>query len=168
MSSYSPSALVARAKGPGGKKLIKYTMVSAISVVVGQVLLIFAFGIMRWTAAWSNLFAVGLSAVPSYYLNRAWAWGKRGRSHFIKEVVPFWSLAFLGLAISTVAVRWVEPVAKDLTTDHGIRTAIISLTNLGAFGVLWVGKFIIFNRVLFKSHPQDLDPALDGRSGIPT
>ena len=37
-------------------------------------------------------------------------------------------------------------------------------------GVLWVGKFVIFNQILFKAHPETLDdePALDGRTGIPT
>ena len=45
-----------------------------------------------WATLSGNLVAV----IPSYYWNRAWAWGKRGRSHFRREIVPYWSMAFLG------------------------------------------------------------------------
>ncbi len=49
-----------------------------------------------WATLSGNLVAV----IPSYYWNRAWAWGKRGRSHFRNEIVPYWSMAFLGIAFS--------------------------------------------------------------------
>ena len=42
------------------------------------------------------------------------------------------------------------------------------LAALAAFGVLWVAKFVIFNKILFVHHLEDLDPALDGRTGLPT
>src|SRR5256714_1875619 len=96
------------ARSPTGKKFVKYTLVSVISVAVNVMLLVLAYGVVGWSAAPANIFAVGISAIPSYYLNRAWAWGKRGRSHLLKEVVPFWGLAFLGLVLSTIAVHLVD------------------------------------------------------------
>jgi putative flippase GtrA len=164
----SPAGLVAQARTPTGQKLVKYTMVSLISLVIGQALLLFAFGVLRWDAVNSNFFAVGLSALPSYYLNRAWAWGKRGRSHFLKEVVPFWAMAFLGLALSTLFVQVAEGRSDHL--DHAVQTLVISAASIGAFGVLWIAKFVILNKLMFAHHEQDLEdmPALDGRTGIPT
>jgi putative flippase GtrA len=162
-----PSALIEQARSPTGKKFLKYSAVSVVSVAVNLVMLVFAFGILGWSAAPANIFAVGVSAVPSYYLNRAWAWGKRGRSHFMKEVVPFWALAFLGLVISTIAVHIVGDNVKHL--HHAVQTVIVAVTNVGAFGLLWIVKFVIFNELLFKHHPEVLEdePALDGRSGVP-
>jgi len=162
-----PSALIEQARSPTGKKFLKYSAVSVISVVVNVVMLVFAYGILGWSATPANIFAVGVSAIPSYYLNRAWAWGKRGRSHLLKEVIPFWGLAFLGLVISTIAVREVETSIGHF--NHAVRTLIIVGTNIGAFGVLWIGKFIIFNELMFKHHPEVLEdePALDGRGGVP-
>lgn len=161
---------MAHTRTPTGRKLVKYTMVSIVSVIIGQALLALAFGIFRWTAAWANVFAVGLSAIPSYYLNRAWAWGKRGRSHFLKEVLPFWAMAFLGLALSTVFVHVAEGRALDYSDSRFVQTVIINGAALAAFGLLWVGKFIILNKIMFAHHEQDLEdmPALDGRTGIPT
>ena len=163
-----PSALLEQARSPTGQKLLKYSAVSVVSVIVNLVLLVFAFAALNWSAGPANVFAVGVSAVPSYYLNRAWAWGKRGRSHLLKEVIPFWALAFLGWLISTLAVDYVEGHVHGL--HRAVQSIVLQATNLGAFGVLWVGKFIIFNELMFKHHPEVLEdePALDGRTGIPT
>jgi putative flippase GtrA len=164
----SPSALKAHAQTPTGQKLVKYTMVSIISVFVGQGLLALALTVFDWRAVPSNIFAVAVSSVPAYYLNRAWAWGKRGRSHLMKEVLPFWGLNFLGLVVSTVFVDVAEDRAKHLSERS--ETLIIMAAALAGFGVLWVLKFVILNKLLFAHHQEDLEdmPALDGRTGIPT
>jgi putative flippase GtrA len=155
---------------PTGKKLVRYTMVSAISVVISQALLAFTYGVLEWSAIRSNIFAVAVSSVPAYYLNRAWAWGKRGRSHLMREVVPFWALNFLGLVVSTIFADIAEDRAQDFSDSRFTQTLIINGAALAAFGLLWVGKFVILNKLLFRSHPEDLEdvPALDGRTGVPT
>ena len=163
----SPKALIEQARSPTGKKFLKYSAVSVISVIVNVVMLVFAYGILGWSATPANIFAVGVSAIPSYYLNRAWAWGKRGRSHLLKEVAPFWGLAFLGLVISTIAVHLVDSHIRGF--HRAVRTVFLAGTQIGAFGVLWIGKFIIFNELMFKHNPEVLEdePALDGRGGVP-
>ena len=57
--------LRARAKSPGGKKAIKYTMVSVISVAVSQVALVILYGLLHWTARSSNILAVTIGGVPA-------------------------------------------------------------------------------------------------------
>ena len=151
-----------------GRKLVRYSMVSVISVIVSQILLLIAFGIIGWSARSSNIFAVCLSAIPSYYLNRRWAWGKTSRSHLLKEVAPFWVMALIGLAFSTWAADYAESNADRLTSSHFLTTMIVMGASLAAFGVLWVGKFIVLNKVLFAHNPDELPAALDGRSGIPS
>ena len=155
-------------RSPEGKKWVRYSMVSVVAVIVSQVILLFAFGVLHLSARAANIWAVCISAVPSYYLNRAWAWGKRGRSHVLKEVVPFWVMALIGLAFSTWSADFAESWAHGVTTSHPLTTLIVMAASLGAFGVLWVAKFVILNKLMFGTHPQDLEPALDGRSGIPT
>ena len=165
----TPSSLLDLARSPGGKKMIRYSMVSVIAVIVNLIVLTFCAGVLRITAGWSNIIAVAVSAVPSYYLNRTWAWGKTGRSHLMKEVVPFWALAFLGLAVSTWAVSVTGHWAKH-RFSHPVYTLLLDVANVGAFGTLWIAKFIIFNKVMFVHHEEDLEdvPALDGRTGVPT
>lgn len=131
-------------------KAFKYTVVSAVSVIVSQLVLFLAFGVFHlWSATTSNFVAVAVSAVPSYYMNRAWAWGKSGKSHFVKEIVPFWGLAFLGLLLSLWAVSAAEHFSIAHNYPHLKTAVIVNAASIAAFGVLWIGKFIIFNKILF-------------------
>ncbi len=165
----SPKGLLTWARAPEGKKFIRYSMVSVVSVIVYEILLFVTLGLLHWkTARSANIFAVGVSAIPSYYLNRVWAWGKSGRSHFMKEVVPFWGMALLGLIFSTWATDFAKTMADEVTEIHLLRTFIVMMAGLAAFGVLWVAKFVVLNKVLFAHKPEALPPALDGRTGLPT
>lgn len=151
MVQLSPSSLLERARTPGGRKLVRYSLVSVISVLVSQVVLFVAQ--FAWTARTSNIVAVCVSAVPSYQLNRAWAWGKTGRSHLMKEIVPFWGMALLGLILSTWSADFAETHAAEVTSSALGQKLVVNLAALAAFGVLWVAKFVILNRVLF-AHPS--------------
>src|SRR3954453_11727145 len=116
---------MAFARTPEGKKMVRYTAVSIISVVVSQIVLFILFGVFHWTAKSANILATAVGTIPSYELNRKWAWGKRGKSHFWKEVVPFWSLSFLGLAFSTWAADFAESVVKDQGYSHFVQTVTV-------------------------------------------
>jgi putative flippase GtrA len=151
MVDLSPRTLLERSRTPGGRKLVRYSLVSVVSVAVSQVVLFLAQ--FAWTARTSNIVAVCVSAVPSYWLNRAWAWGKTGKSHLMKEIVPFWGMALLGLIFSTWSADYAESHAASFTGSTVGQKLIVNLAALGAFGVLWVAKFVILNRVLF-AHPR--------------
>jgi glycosyltransferase XagB len=137
-----------------GRRMLRYSLVSLVSIAVSQAVLMAAFGALHWTARLANVVACAAGTVPSYYLNRSWAWGRRGRSHLWKEVVPFWALAFLGLAFSTWAADLGSTLARQADASHAVTTAVVMGSSLLAFGVLWVGKFAIFNALLFAERPQ--------------
>ena len=143
ISRWTPAA------GPWARKMVRYSLVSLVSVVVSQAALMVAFGMLHWTARVANIAACTVATLPSYYLNRTWAWGKHGRSHVWREVVPFWVLAFVGLAFSTWAADLASSLAHRAAVSHTGATVIVMTASLGAFGVLWVGKFAIFNALLF-------------------
>ena len=165
----TPSGLRTWARAPQGQKLVRYSMVSVVSVITYEILLFVTLGLLHWkTARSANICAVAISAIPSYYLNRMWVWGKTGRSHFMKEVVPFWGMALLGLVFSTILTDFAKRTADDVTSIHLLQTFIVMAAGLAAFGVLWVAKFVVLNKVLFAHKPEAIPPALDGRTGLPT
>ena len=156
--SLSLRELKARARTPGGRKAVRYSLVSVVSVLVNQVALFVLFTFAHWTARSANITASVIAGVPSYYLNRNWAWEKKGRSHLVKEILPFWIIALAGLAFSTWAADFAET-----QTEHLGRVAqglVVNAAAFTAFGVLWVGKFIFFNKVLFVTRDEDVRAAL--------
>jgi putative flippase GtrA len=121
---------------------VRFAMVSAVAVPFSQVVFVLCKEVLELSGTVSNLIAVTLACIPSYLLNRYWVWGKRGRNHFWREVFPFWAMAALGLVLSTIFVWWV-----DQRTDV---TIFLMAANLSAFGLLYIVKFLVLDRVLFK------------------
>ena len=127
---------------PAVTKLVKYGSASAVGVVTSQVTLVFCLVVLDLSATTSNLIAVTVGTVPNYLINRAWTFNKRGTHSFTREVLPFWLMALLGLVLSTFAVAW-----ADSLFDGNVLA--LSAASVGAFGVLWIAKFFILERVLF-------------------
>ena len=96
----------------------------------------------RLTPWAANTVAVSLGCVPSYVGNRYWVWGKRGRNQFWREVFPFWLMALIGLAFSTLLIFLVAKWTHN--------PLVINATNLAAFGSLWVFKYLALDSLLFN------------------
>ena len=135
-----------------GKKASRFLVVSAFNAVFGQSLLVLAYSWLGWSFAGSNVAAVIVSTGPAYVLTRYWAWEKRSKNHLVKEVLPFWGLAFLGLILSTLAAG-----IADIYTDAQV---VLNVVNLAAFGLLWVFKFFVFDRFMFGRGHAAPEPAL--------
>jgi putative flippase GtrA len=136
-------------------RAVRYSLVSIVSILISQAVLVLAFGIGHLPARTSNVLACIVATGPSYYLNRNWAWGRRGKSQQWKEVVPFWALAFLGLAFSTWATDAASAFARQSDVSHLGATTIVALAALAAFGSLWIGKFVVLNAVLFTDRRDE-------------
>jgi putative flippase GtrA len=124
---------------------LRYVFVSVVNVVVGGGLLVV---FQRWTRpTFANLIAVAVSAIPAYYMNRIWVWGKRGRSHLRKEVMPFWAFTIAGLVISTLAIAYAD--------NHTRNRYLILLVQLASFGLLWVARFFLLDRLFHVEVYED-------------
>lgn len=121
---------------------MRYSAASVAGVVASQVTLLGCLVVLDLDAVPANLIAVTVGAVPNYLINRAWTFDKRGRHSLTREVIPFWSMALAGLVLSTVAVAW-----ADGRFDGSL--VAVSAANIGSFGVLWIAKFFVLDRVLF-------------------
>ena len=122
-------------------RLIGYSAVSTGTVVVTQSVLVVAYAVLDWPAVVANVVAVCVAAGPAYYANRRWVWSRTDRHSLTGEILPFWAYSLAGLGISTVLVGLAEMWWQS--------TVAISAANLIGFGVLWAGKFILLDRVLF-------------------
>ena len=140
--------LWAMSRTPQGLKVIRYTMVSAISALTSLVILVFLFGVLRLgNEVVCTLIANILAGVPSYILNRRWVWGKGGRSHLWREVLPFWVMSITGIGFALVTSTLAHNFAVSHHLQHLARTVLVVGANIAAFGILWFLKFLILNRL---------------------
>jgi putative flippase GtrA len=143
-----------------GRKIFRYSMVSVISTGVSLFVIFIVYGVLRlWSEVPSTVFGNLVATFPSYWLNRKWAWGKHGRSHFLKEVVPFWTLAGVGIAFSIVGAALAHHIGVALDLDHAEQTLLVLFANVMSFAIFWVAKLFLFNR-LFKIELDEFDEHL--------
>jgi len=131
----------------------RFGVVSVMNVVITQALLQGAYQLTSMGAVAANVFAVGVSSLPAYLVNRRWVWQRTGRHSVSREIVPFWTYSFVGLALSTVAVAAIE--------DRWSSPAAVSGANIGAFAVLWIAKYVFLDRWLFTHTDGDAATAAD-------
>lgn len=133
---------------PQGRKFFRYAMVSVISAAVSFSVLFLVYGALRmWSEVPDTLLANVVAAFPSYYLNRSWVWGKTGRSHLMREVAPFWAVSIASIVFSIFSASEARHLSDVHHLHHLGRTVVVLGANLGAFGILWVLKFLFFNRL---------------------
>jgi len=149
------SDVVAWSKSHEGKKLLRFTAASGITTCVSlsTILVVYGFHIISGIIS-ATLFGNIVAILPSYFLTRMWAWGKRGRSHWRKEVLPYWLMSFAGIAFSLLGATWVKTFVHSHDLDHLINTLLVAGMNLVSFGLFWVLKVLLFNRI-FHSHPLE-------------
>jgi putative flippase GtrA len=147
---------------PEAKQLFRYTMVSVVSTIVSFGVLAFVFGVLRlWGEIGSTVFANVVATVPSYYLNRKWVWGKSGRSHVMKEIVPFWCMSAIGIFVSIGGAAVARHISIEHHLSHFEQTVVVLAANVASFGLFWVLKYMLFNR-LFHVHPlEELDELVE-------
>jgi putative flippase GtrA len=147
---------------PEAKQLMRYTMVSVISTGVSFAVLGLVFGVFHiWGEVGSTLFANIVASVPSYFLTRRWVWGKSGRSHLVKEIIPFWAMSALGVAFSIVGASVAKHLGQHFGLSHFEQTLLVEAANVTSFAVFWVAKYLVFNRI-FKVHPlEELDELVE-------
>jgi putative flippase GtrA len=139
---------------PTIRKLMKYSTASIVAIAVGQPVFWIFNGALGWGAISSNLVSVSAGAVPNYLINRRWTWSQTGKNRLWGEIVPFWVMSALGMILSLIAVDYAE--------ERWDSTAINAMAQLAGFGVLWIAKFLVLDKVMWRIvHDLQPDVAID-------
>lgn len=148
----NPRAIAAFVRSDAGRKWIRYSMVSVVGMTVSQLCIIILTHTVSLSDVLVNFIAVAVSSIPAYLLNRAWVWGKHGKNHFLKEVLPFWAFSIAGLGFSTLLVVLIGPDLQPGETATVLDTLRLMIANVAGFGILWIAKFFVLDKLLFCNH----------------
>lgn len=135
-----------------GEKLMRYCGVSVVNVITGQGILALCLAVFVLGGVVSQLISAMLSAIPAYVLSRRWVWKQTGRDSFRTEVLPFWTMALIGLVFAVTAIAVMEQF-----TDS---TPVLMATSLAAYGVVWVAKYLVLDKIMWRT-PTEVDAAFD-------
>jgi len=136
----------------------RYTLGSVVAVVTSEIVLLVCYGtgLLDGTASGAVAFVAG--AVPNYVLNRYWAWGRRGRVRVRREVVLYAAISLVSFVASALASGWAGRHASSVGSSEAVRDAFVGVVYLVATGVVFVAKFVVFQRYVFADGPGDRAP----------
>lgn len=145
-------------------KKLRYAAVSAVFVPIGQILIqIFGLWLHNYTTA--SLLQAAVITAPNFFANKHFVWRVTSRGNLRGQVLVFWIAVMLGVALATLFTHLVEIATVDRT--YLIRgTAVVAAQLLG-LGIVWVGRFLILDRWLFKLSGGTAEDAEDVVGELP-
>lgn len=122
-------------------KLLRYCGVSVVNVITGVGTLFICLEMLELQRVAANVIAWMVSTIPAYLLSRYWVWQQSGANSVKAEIAPFWILALIGLAFSSLSI-WIA----GFFTENSL---FLIAVNIGAYGIVWVAKYLVLDRLMW-------------------
>src|SRR5690606_9997298 len=147
------------ARSEQGRKQIRYAAVSVVFVPVGQIL-IQVLGAMVFDRDYTkaSIVAAAILTVPNFFANKMWVWKDTSRDKLRTQVLVFWVAAMLGVAAATGLTYLVE---QQFHNEGAVEALAVFCAQLVGFGIVWVGRYLILDRWLFKVTHHGEEPGDD-------
>jgi putative flippase GtrA len=138
-----------RARPGLATRLFRYTTGSVVATAVSEIVLLLAYGVARLPTVVATVVAFLAGAIPNWILNRRWAWARRDRADFRREVVPYATIVVVSLLLATAFTAAADRLARALTDSIALRSILVGASYLATSLVMFVAKFVLFDRVVF-------------------
>jgi putative flippase GtrA len=148
-----------------GTKITRYALGSVVAASTSAVVFAILFVMHVGTTACSiSAFVAG--AIPNWILNRRWAWRRRGRPEFGREVIGYALTSIVSLLLTSLSTAWTNTQVQSIPPHHGIRVILVTASYLAVFAVLFVLKFGLYEFWVFSEHSR-VRAALRSRGLMP-
>jgi putative flippase GtrA len=128
-------------------KKLRYTAVALAFLPIGQ-------GLIQVLGPWLNdytaasLLAAAIVTVPNFFANRHFVWRVTSDEKLRSQIVTFWVAVMLAVLLTTFFTYIVDNgMVGQRTLVRGIAVFFVQVFG---FGVVWVGRFLLLDRWLFK------------------
>jgi putative flippase GtrA len=157
-----------------GVRITRYALGSIVAALTSAVVfaILFVFNVGTTT---DSICAFTAGAIPNWFLNRRWAWRRRGRPELGREVFGYALTSVISLILTSLATAWTKAHVQGIPAHYGIRMILVTASYLGVFAVLFVAKFGLYEFWVFSEHSRiratlrswGLMPAARPKRGVP-
>lgn len=133
----------------------RYTVGAAAATVVSVGTLSLVYGLHLLSARPASVAGWATGALTNYTLNRWWAWGRRGRPHPVRELLPYWAIVLTTMSVSAWATGVAGEIGARVFETHGPRVVFVSGVFLAVYGLMFVGKFLVLYFFVFADPARD-------------
>lgn len=131
------------------RRLLRYVAGSGIATVCSEVAFLLLYGPLQASPGVASVVGWLAGAVPNYWLNRSWTWGRRGRPDLVRELLPYVAIILITLGLATVATTAVHRALEGADVSSDVRLVLVGGTFLAVYGVVFVVRYVLLD-LLFR------------------
>lgn len=130
-------------------KVTRYAIGSVVALLTSVVVFALLLDAGVGTTA-DSILAFIAGALPNWMLNRRWAWERTGEMDVAREVIGYTLISLVALAASSAGTGWTDTLLRHhLAHQHTLRVLLVTLAYVVVQGLLFVAKYIAYDRWIF-------------------
>lgn len=155
----STNALMGHARSDEGRKQIRYVGVSLVFVPLGQVLIqVLARAYFDGDHVKASIASAAILIIPNFFANKYVVWRNTSNDNLRTQIIVFWVAGLLGVSFATF-LTW---VVEQWFNDKGwLESLAVFVAQIVGFGVVWVLRYLVLDRWLFKVTRHGEEPSED-------
>lgn len=136
-------------------RLLRYSLTSGVALGVSEATLLGLYSTRTFGATTAAFLANLVGTLPSYLLSRYWIWRQADRRRVGRQVVLYWLISFVSMAITSLATGAITEAAPS---GHEAHVIVAGIGFLLVSVVLWVAKYVVYQQFVFQSSSAQLEP----------
>ena len=146
MSAGSPRSALLR-------KVLRYGTGSLVATACSEAVFLLLYGVLSTSTTTASVLGWLAGALPNYWMNRTWTWGRRGRPSLRHELLPYVAIVALTLLLAVGATALVDSALAGTESDT-VRSALVGGTFLLVYVLVFLLRFFLFDR-LFTQRTEE-------------
>ena len=146
-------------------RVARYGVGSVVATVCSQVTFLVLYGPVGASTTVTSILAWLAGAIPNYWLNRSWTWGRSGRPSMRKELVPYAAVILGTLCLAILATDLGAALLDRTSISHATQTLLVWGIYFLVYVVMFGFRFLLFDRLFGTSETVSEDRRAQGGPG---
>lgn len=146
---------------PGTRRFSRFAVSSGVAFGVSNLVFLVAYGLELTSPQVATVLAYAVGVPTNYLLTRRWTWRRRGRPPLRTELLPYAAVVTVNVVAAAVGTWAVDRWLQSIELPRVIDVALVSMTFVAINGGLFVAKYVLLDRLVFRERPTGppSDPA---------
>lgn len=136
---------------------MRYVAISVFFVPLGQLLIqVLGKYAFERNYTYASVVSALILTMPNFFANKYLVWKETSKDNMSTQITVFWIAAVIGVSFATGLTWLVEQQFHD--DDAWIEGSAVFIAQLIGFGVVWVARYFILDKWIFKATHQGQEP----------
>ena len=133
-------------------RMARYGAGSVVATVCSQVTFLVLYGPVGASTTITSTLAWLAGAIPNYWMNRSWTWGRRGRPSLRRELLPYATIVLGTLGLAIVATSVGAHLLERTSIPRATQVLLVWGIYFLVYVVMFAFRFLLFDRLFGRGH----------------